>query len=99
MSINIEQQYEEVAHILANMHTYSKQKFTMNDLIMSEKKFHDAISIYNISMNKSRIILEKFGINSPEYADTLNTTLKFSNMKDEAEYNYETIKQSLRNKK
>ena len=98
MSNNIEQQFEEVAHILANMHNYSKQKFTIKDLIISEKKFHEATSIYNISMNKSRIILEKFGINSSIYADSLNTILMYSNMKDEAEYNYETIKQSLRNK-
>jgi len=99
MSHDIEQQYEEVAHILANMHTYSKQKFTMNDLVISEKKFHEAISIYNISMNKSKIILKKFGINSSIYADSLNTTLMYSNKKDEAEYNYETIKESLRNEK
>ena len=85
----------DVAHILANMHTYIKSNFSMNDLVSAEKDFHNEIMIYNIIKNKMYNILKKYGINSEEYRDLLNTFLQCSNKKDEAQYKYENIKKNL----
>jgi hypothetical protein len=86
----------EVVNILANLSKMITIKvYTKEDLILAEKNLHDSTALYNICKNKLIQVLKKYGINSNEYQDSLNTLLSFSNKVDAADYKYNEIKKSL----
>ena len=99
INTNINQDdYIDVAHILASMNTTIKNRDNfMNEFIEAEKNFHDAKIDYNISAKTTKIVLDKFGINSSEYQYQLNRYLHYSNKKDEAEYKYHILKDKVKN--
>jgi hypothetical protein len=90
--------YIDVAHILASMNTTIKNRdILMSEFIQAEKNLHDANSNFSISSKTTKIVLDKFGINSSEYQYQLNRYLHYSNKKDEAEYKYHILKDKLKN--
>jgi len=86
----------EVVHILANLSKIiTTNVYTIDDLSLAEKNLHDSTALYNISKNKLTKVLEKHGVNSNQYQDSLNSLLSFSNKKDAADFKYNKIKKSL----
>lgn len=89
---------EDVAHILASMNaTIQNRDLLFAELIAAEKILHDANINYSISSKTTKIVIDKFGINSSEYNHQLNRYLHYSNKKDEAEYKYHILKSKLKN--
>ena len=89
---------EDVAHILASMNvTIQNRDLIFSELITAEKNLHDANIDYSISSKTTKIVIDKFGINSSEYNHQLNRYLHYSNKKDEAEYKYHILKSKLKN--
>ena len=95
MSIHVDDNYYEVAHILANMSDFIKTKYTIIDLKNAEKELNDTTINYEITKHLIKIVINKFGLNSTNHQHAVSECLKYSNMKDQSKYKYETIKKSL----
>ena len=98
MTTNLNDDYNDVVNILANMSKLiSKEEYSINDLIIAEKKFHDSICCYNISRNKLKTVGKRYGFNSNQYQEIFQEYKILSTIRDIAEDKFKKMKKIIYN--
>jgi hypothetical protein len=98
MTSKPENDYNEVANILANLSTLITQNvYSVNDLVTAEKKFHDSICYYNIARNKLKSVGKKYGFNSNQYQKVYQEYQEVSIIRDIAQDKFNKIKKIINN--
>jgi len=98
MSTKINDDYYDVATILANLSTLITQNvYSINDLVIAEKNFHDSICYYNIARNKLKSVGKRYGFNSNQYQKVYEEYKEVSTIRDIAQDKFIKIKKIINN--